>query len=183
MSIHTQAQAQAQDQDQDQDQAQAPSPPAKRTEHNIETRSMALAFWLKGDSYRSIGKQLGLSHTTVQGIISKFQKTGSVKNQTRCGGPQKLQVEDIERLKNDVLEDRESRTMPLTGITVKFNTILTTKVSETTVRRVLKKQGIKSHAAAIKPFVSETNAAKRVAWCQERLNWEIKDWEKVCIYI
>src|SRR3954469_13345636 len=65
-------------------QAQPPSSPAKRTEHSIETHSMALAFWLKGDSYRSIGKQLGLSHTTVQGIISKFQITGSIKNQTRC---------------------------------------------------------------------------------------------------
>ena len=157
--------------------------PTKRIEHDIETRSMALAFWLKGESYRSIGKQMGLSHATVQCIILKFQKTGSVKNKVRCGSPQKLRVEDVERLKNNVLEDRESRIMPLVDITTKFNTTLTTKVSETTIRRVLKKQGITSCAAAIKPFVSETNAAKRVAWCQERLNWEIKDWEKVCIYI
>ena len=84
-------------------------------------------------------------------------------------------------LKHDVLEDRESCTMPLADITMKLNSMLTTDVSQTTVRRALKKQGIKCHAAAVKPFVSETNAAKRVAWCKERLNWKIKDWEQVCI--
>ena len=82
-------------------------------------------------------------------------------------------------LKHDVLEDRESRTMPLSDITLKLNSMVTTDVSQTTVRRTLKKQGIKCHAAAVKPFVSETNAAKRVAWCKERLNWKIEDWEKV----
>jgi transposase len=153
----------------------------KTHEHDVETRSMALMCWLKGDSYRSIGKQLGLAYSTVRNIVLKFQETGSVKNKPRCGGPQKLKAEDVEMLKHDVLEDRESRTMPLADITMKLNSILTTDVSQTTVRRVLKKQGIKCHAAAVKPFVSETNAAKRVAWCKERLHWKIKDWEKVCI--
>ena len=154
----------------------------KTHEHDIETRSMALMCWLKGDSYRSIGQQLGLAYSTVRNIVLKFQESGSVKNKPRCGGPQKLKAEDVEKLKHDVLEDRESRTLPLADITMKLNSMLTTDVSQTTVRRTLKKQGIKCHAAAVKPFVSEKNAAKRVAWCQERLNWKIEDWEKVCIW-
>lgn len=143
---------------------------------------MAIMCWLKGDSYRLIGQQLGLAYSTVRNIVLKFQETGSVKNKPRCGGPQKLKAEDVEMLKHDVLEDRESRTMPLSDITMKLNSMLTTDVSQTTVRRTLKKQGIKCHAAAVKPFVSETNAAKRVAWCKERLSWKIEDWEKVCIF-
>jgi transposase len=153
----------------------------KTKEHDTETRSMALTHWLKGDSYRLISKQMGLAYSTVRNIVLKFQETGSIKNKPRCGGPQKLKAEDIEMLKHDVLEDRESRTMPLFDITMKLNSMLTTDVSQTTVRRTLKKQGIKCHAAAVKPFVSETNAAKRVAWCKERLSWKISDWEKVCI--
>jgi transposase len=124
---------------------------------------------------------MGLAYSTVRNIVLKFQETGSIKNKPRCGGPQKLKAEDIEMLKHDVLEDRESRTMPLFDITMKLNSMLTTDVSQTTVRCTLKKKGIKCHAAVVKPFVSETNAAKRVAWCKERLNWKIKDWEKVCI--
>jgi transposase len=142
---------------------------------------MALMCWLKGDSYRSIGKQLRLAYCTVRNIVLKFQETGSVKNKPRCGGPQKLKTEDVEMLKHDVLQDRESRTMPLADITMKLNSMLTTDVSQTTVRRVLKKEGIKCHAAAVKPFVSEANAAKRVTWCEERAGWTTKDWEKVCI--
>ena len=80
-----------------------------------------------------------------------------------------------------VLEDRESRTMSLSDLTMKLNSMLTTDISQTTVRRTLKKQGVKCHAAAVKPFVSETNAAKRVTWCKERLSWKNSDWEKVCI--
>ena len=93
----------------------------------------------------------------------------------------KLKAEVMEILKHDVLEDRESRTMPLSDITLKLNSMITTDVSQTTVRCTLKKQGIKYHTAAVKPFMSKTNAAKRVAWCKERLSWKIEDWEKVCI--
>jgi len=63
--------------------------------------------------------------------------------------PSKLKTEDVEMLKHDVLQDRESRTMSLADITMKLNSMLTTDVSQTTVRRVLKKEGIKCHAAAV----------------------------------
>src|SRR3954462_11129066 len=82
---------------------------------------------LRGDSYRLIAQQLGLAYSTVRNIVFKFQETGSVKNKPRCGGPQKLKAEDVEMLKHDVLEDRESQTMPLFDITMKLNNILHTK--------------------------------------------------------
>jgi transposase len=118
---------------------------------------------------------MNMAPSTVQSITLKFQETGSVKNKARIGGPTKLKAEDREILKHAVLKDRESRTMPLAGITMKLNSMLTTDVSQRTVRRVLKEEGINCHAAVVKPFVSEGNAVKRVAWCQERLNWKIKD--------
>ena len=157
--------------------AQASSLPAKRIEHSIEIRSMAVAFRMNNDSYRLIGKKLKLCHTTVESIISSYQETGSTKNKKRSGRPKKLTNQDVKILTNDVLKDRESCTRSFAGITLKLNSMLTTDVSETTVRCTLKDQGIKCHAAAVKPFVSEINAAKRVAWCQERLNWIIEDWE------
>jgi transposase len=154
----------------------------KTKEHDIETRSMVLAFWLKGDSFRSIGAQLTLPYSTVRNIIVKFQETGSVKNKPRCGGPRKIRAEDIEKLKHSVLEDRETRCEPLADITEKLNNTLGSSVSQTTVRRALIGAGIKCHPAVVKPYVSDSNAAKRVAWCKERLNWKIKDWEKVCAW-
>ena len=122
----------------------------KTHEHDIELRSMALMCCLKGDSYRSVGQQLGLAYSTVRNIFLKHQETGTIKNKPRCGGPQKLKAEDVEMLKHDVLEDRKSRTMSLADITLKLNSMLTTDVSQTTVRCTLKKQGIKCHAAAVR---------------------------------
>ena len=121
--------------------------PTKRTEHDIETRSMVLAYRRMGDSFRDIGKKLGISHATVQSIVLKFEEIGSVKNKKRCGRPQILQAEDTEILKHSVLEDRESHTMPLAGITRKLNDVLTTDISQRTVRHTLKEQGISCHAA------------------------------------
>lgn len=151
----------------------------KAHEHDLETRSMALAYWLQGNSYHVISKLMELSYSTVRSIILKFQETGSIKNKKRDGCPKKLKNEDIKLLKQNVFQDRESRTMSLRDISTKLNSMIETKISQTTVRHALKAQGIKCHPAAIKPFISEVNAAKRVAWCKERINWKIKDWEKV----
>jgi len=133
---------------------------------------MVIACWLKGDSIRSIGKQMfpPLSYSTVRNIIMKFQETGSVKNRPRCGRPPKLKPEDIEVLKHSVLEDRETRSEPLSIITEKLNNTLEISVSQKTVRRALKKVGVKCHPAVVKPYISEKNAAKRVQWCLERMD-------------
>ena len=163
--------------------AQSQDLPTKRAEYDIETRATAVAYWQKGDSYRKIGAIMGIPHSTVQKFVSKREETGSVQNKTRCGRPPKLKAEDLEILRHNVLEDRESRTMPLAGITENMNDMLTTDVSQRTVRRALKDQGIQCHPAAVKPFVSKKNAAKRVAWCKERLNWKVEDWEKVNYFI
>src|SRR4051812_31647573 len=160
---------------------QKPDSSTKRKEYDIETRAMALAYWQKGDSYRSIGKQLGLSHATVQCIVLKFKETGSIKNKKRNGRPPVLTPEAKKDLGLAMISSRESRVKTLGEIVKEFSGILTKDVSKSTVQRTLKEQGIKCHVAAVKPFVSESNAAKRVAWCQERLDWKVKDWKKVCI--
>ena len=118
---------------------------------------------------------MGIPHTTVQNLVLKSKETGTVENKARCGRSKKLKAEDLEILRHNVLEDRESRTMPLAGITENMNDMLTTDVSQRTVRRALKDQGIQCHPAAVKPFVSKKNAAKQVAWCKERLNWKVED--------
>jgi transposase len=151
-----------------------------RTEHDIEKRALVIAFHKRGDSLRNVAKETNLSYSTVRNIIVKYKETGLLLNRPRCGRPTKLQSEDLEILKNSVLEDRESRCEPLSIITEKLNDTLSISISQTTVRRALKKVGIKCCSAVVKPFVSETNTAKRVEWCKERLHWTVEDWEKVC---
>ena len=151
----------------------------KKTEYDIETRAIAVGFRLRGDSYRKISHLMKIPCSTVRDFVVKVEETGSVKNKARCGAPKKLKAEDKDMLKHDVLKDRESRTMSLKDITSIFNDKLTTEVSQRTIWRALKEQGITCHPAAKKPFISNKNQIKRVAWSKERLEWTIKDWEKV----
>jgi transposase len=154
--------------------------PVKRREHDIEIRSMAIMCWIKKDTLHSIAKQTGLPPSTVQSIISKFKKTGSTENLARSGCPPKLNTEALIMLKDNVLQDRESHTMSLVDITATLSNTLSTNISQKTVRRALKKQGINCHPAVVKPFISNKNAIKRVEWCTERLDWTVEDWRKVC---
>src|SRR5215218_7795609 len=109
--------------------SQAQCSSTKTHEHDIEDRARALALWQNGNSYRVVGKLTNMAPSTVQSIVLKFQETGSVKNKARIGGPKKLKAEDREILRQNVLEDRESRTMSLAGITMNLNNMLTTDVS------------------------------------------------------
>lgn len=146
------------------------------------TRASVVAYWQIGGSFRSIGNRFNppLSYSTVRNIIVKFQKTGHVKNQPRSGRPKKLNDDNVEVLKALVLENSESRRTPLSVITCNLEMKLNIDISQNTVRRYLKNLGIRAHSAAVKPFISEKNAVKRVEWCKERLHWTVESWEKIC---
>ncbi|CAJ0847794.1 10159_t:CDS:2, partial [Entrophospora sp. SA101] len=53
------------------------------------------------------------------------------------------------------------------------------KVSTVTIRRTLKKVGLRSCVARSKPLISENNKTKRLAWALERKDWTIAKWKKI----
>jgi transposase len=161
-------------------QTQAIKNTIKRKEHDVLTRATVIAYWRRNESIRAISRDTNLPYSTVRNILVKFKETGAIENKPRCGGPKKFTADDLEDLKDSVLEDRTSRMESLSKITEKVNESRTNPVSQTTVRRALKTMGIKCSPAVVKPFVSDSNAAKRVDWCKERLDWTVSDWEKVC---
>ena len=50
---------------------------------------------------------------------------------------------------------------------------------KTTVRKILKEHGITNWKAKRRPFLTEANAAKRLAWCLEQRHWLAEDWALV----
>ena len=51
--------------------------------------------------------------------------------------------------------------------------------SKSTIRKVSKEHGIINWKAKRRPFLTEKNAAARLAWCLERLHWAAEDWALV----
>lgn len=86
----------------------------------------------------------------------------------------------MKKLEELIIKDGDSRRQPLSEITESVKIEMDVNVSKRTIRRAIKKTGLKNHIAVVKPFISDKNAAARVKWCQERLHWTSRDWMKVC---
>lgn len=154
----------------------------KTQEWDIETRMTIVNLHWSGMSLRKIGKCFDppIAHTTVKSIIEKFEETGSVRNKPRPGLSGKLNDDHLQYLKKSICKDDESRRGAIKDITDRINEELNIDVSERTIRRAIKKTGLKNCPAVVKPYISPKNAALRVDWCKEKLKWTIKDWSKVC---
>jgi transposase len=53
------------------------------------------------------------------------------------------------------------------------------KVSERTIRRMLKNEGIQNWIAKQRPMLTEKHAADRLAFCLKYQDWDYEDWAKV----
>ena len=53
------------------------------------------------------------------------------------------------------------------------------KCSESTTRRILHTNGIKTYVAAVKPYLYTKHIAARLHWCAEREHWTPQQWDAV----
>ncbi len=59
---------------------------------DMETRMRAVLLVKQGQSYRAVGRQLGLNHKKVFSIIDKHRETGYMADKNRSGRPQATTV-------------------------------------------------------------------------------------------
>ena len=55
-----------------------------------------------GKSLRFINKLLNLQHSTVQQVVNKYKKSGSVKNASRTDRPSELSSQEVRNILNEV---------------------------------------------------------------------------------
>ena len=73
----------------------------------------------------------------------------------------------------------EQRFKPLHTITSTYNQFAPVKVSERTVRRTLKRNGINNYVAVSKPYLSSKNLRDRLIWANHHDGWDNMLWDKV----
>ena len=93
----------------------------------------------------------------------------------RSGRPTKLNARDVRRLIRAVTSSADGRR----SFYMQIAKNLGIEASETTIRRVLRKSGIRRCVACPKPLVSWINRRKRLKWAREHLHWKLKDWLRV----
>ncbi|CAJ0836854.1 17845_t:CDS:2 [Entrophospora sp. SA101] len=127
----------------------------KKKELTAEQYGAILYGHKRGDSYQKIADNVQCGKTTVHDAIKRFKKTGSAIPKKRCGPK------------------------PLFDSNAQASLKKIKKVSTVTIRRTLKKVGLRSCVAHSKPLISENNKTKRLAWALERKDWTIAKWKKI----
>ncbi|GFU78352.1 transposable element Tc1 transposase [Trichonephila clavipes] len=138
---------------------------------------MVIGARLAGASVSRTANLVGVSWTTVSRVMTAYTNLGNVSSAKHNSG-RKLKLKDRDRrvLKRIVTGNRKT-TLP--QITFEMNTHLLNPVSMKTIQRGLHTANIHGIVAIRKPLVSGRNAAKRLQWCRDHLNWTQLQWEQV----
>lgn len=74
----------------------------KRKELSVEIKNVIIDEYKKGKSLRCIGELFKLQHSTVQFIVDKYKRNGSVENAPRSGRPKKVSRRDVSLVLKEV---------------------------------------------------------------------------------
>ena len=122
-----------------------------------------------------IVQHFGMLQSTLANIIRRRNEINNEISQRRERKP-KLTPKCILSFLNCA---RENRLKPLRVITAKFNEFRAVPVSKSTVRRVIKEQGISNYVAVYKPFLTRNHEKRRLNWAKHQQSWGENKWDSV----
>jgi transposase len=125
-----------------------------------------------------IAKAMGCSNSSVTRVLAAHGAAKVTKG--RPGRQRILNTPKRKALKEMVVKDKDSRRQNLAQVTDAFAKVRGgQKVSKRTIQRALADENVHSCIPRRKPLISATNKVKRLAWCMERSDWTVEDWQKV----
>lgn len=127
-------------------------------------------------SNRAIARQLLVSEGTVRAVSKKFAEFGSTADRPKSGRPKKTSQREDRKIK------RLSTSNPLGSsrdIAVKLRNENQIDVSKSTVCRRLKSLELCARISSKKPFISQANRRKRLAFAKKHLHWTAAQWSNV----
>ena len=168
---------------------------------NEKERASIVAFTLDGKLIREIANLLGIADATVVLWQKRYAETSDVNRQPGSGRPRKTTAAEDRRLFQVVRDKPITTAQEIAGmfnnLTCKKKTIFICKffeffeffkifnslfldvaqlnISQTTVRRRLKKDGIRARRAVQKFFISPLHAESRLAFAVE-FGVELEPW-------
>ncbi len=137
-----------------------------------------IAYHNAGWNVTTIGREIGRAHKTVTRALWKYHQHGEITRKPGSGRRQKLSLQTQRAMGRAV---QANRFLTATALQTEFrlNEGPNRVCSRTIHRAITRVRGFVSYWAAKKPFISERNRRKRLAWCHDKLNWTIEDWRKV----
>lgn len=141
----------------------------------IEQRARIILLLEEGYSTRSIAERESVSQTAVVKTGKRKRETGNLKDRPREGRPVKFTKREERRTVRKITRNECSTAVDIQKELKKEGK----DVSTETVRRVLKKKGLKSKVKCKKPFLSKKHKQQRLKFALNHREWTIEMWRQV----
>uniref|UniRef100_A0A8C7LNS2 Transposase Tc1-like domain-containing protein n=1 Tax=Oncorhynchus mykiss TaxID=8022 RepID=A0A8C7LNS2_ONCMY len=125
--------------------------------------------------YRTIGKQLGETATTVGAIIRKWKKFKMTVNHPRSGAPCKISPCGASMIMRKVRDQPRTTRQDLLNDLKRAGTT----VSKKTISNTLRCHGLKSCSARNVPLLKPAHVQARLKFANDHLDDPEEEWEKV----
>lgn len=143
----------------------------------LEEKQSILSLRKASLTLQEISDIIGRPLSTVHTFLKRHGTTKDVENKPRSGRPKKCSAQDERQIFRMV---KMNRRQSLTELTNVRNEIGPGTVSESTVKRILNRDGYRRRLVKKKMRVREVNKTKRVKWCKEAKKRTVDDhWKKV----
>jgi len=142
----------------------------------IELRQIILQGKQNGASNRELGRQFGCSEKAVRDPLKRVSETGTVQDRPRSGRTPKVSVRQQRTLVRSCVKDRRKTAQDHKLELSRFGG---PDISLTTVRRILRRYGLRGCIARKKPFISAKNRKARVQWDKPHKDWTPQKWSSV----
>lgn len=145
-------------------------------ELQLEVRKQVINYYNKGLSMGKIAEKTLIKKCTIQKIIEKWKKYGSVINLPRPGG-RRHTTRRQDRLIYSKLENNRKLSIP--KINEELRTDFGIRVCDQTIRNRAKSIGLIGRRPAKKPLLKRNHKTKRLQWATEHQDWTLDEWKKV----
>jgi transposase len=142
----------------------------------ISEREQIHLLYNTGQTPLEIAATLGCSKRTVNRSLKNIKERNTYASASRSGRP-KVCSERVE--KRIVTLSSTNRRLTIPELQTKIVDQFTVKPSDSTISRILRKNGLFGRPAAKKPLLSKKNIAKRLSWAKKYVDWPLARWNKV----
>lgn len=143
-----------------------------RQEEKIFQRGQIIGMRRAGMSIAAISTELAITKSTVRRWCQRWEETGNVTDEARCGRPRKTSPADNRSI-------LESATQSPLQTAVAIRNELQLQVSAGTVRNRLHEAGIHHRTPAVKGRLTDQHRAARLEFAQQHIDDGLDYWGRV----
>lgn len=132
---------------------------------SFKLRELIVFHAANGKSYKQISEIVNVTKSTVQNVVNRFNNEGRIDYENvKAGRPRLLSERDERCILRKIKVDPKVSAPKLTKELARERNV---HVHPETVRRAIKRNGYNGRVARKKPFISEINRKKRLAFVQD----------------